>query len=237
MCRQSRTVARVIASMATRAHGVVSRKELLGAGLSERQVDYRVQTGVLLVEFPGVYRAGHRAPSVEARYMAAVKACGKGAVLSGLAAAYLFGLVKGPRARTGGDGADRAQGQGRQDTHAALGPRRHDGLAPDRGHDRAAHARRPVLIAVVRRAGPRSPRSRCAPPHNAGPGRASAEQDAERQGRRQSAPRPPRRGPRDAERTRAPLPEAAARATTAAAGHQHKGRQPTASTAAGPTTT
>jgi hypothetical protein len=27
--------------------------------------------------------------------MAAVKACGKGAVLSGLAAAYLFGLVKG----------------------------------------------------------------------------------------------------------------------------------------------
>lgn len=81
--------------MATRAHGVVSRKELLGAGLSERQVDYRVQTGVLLVEFPGVYRAGHRAPSVEARYMAAVKAGGKGAVLSGLAAAYLFGLVKG----------------------------------------------------------------------------------------------------------------------------------------------
>jgi hypothetical protein len=99
MCRQSRIAARLIASLATGAHGVVSRKELLEAGLSERQVDYRVQTGVLLVEFPGVYRAGHRAPSVEARYMAAVKACGEGAVLSGLAAAYLFGLVRGPAPR------------------------------------------------------------------------------------------------------------------------------------------
>jgi hypothetical protein len=53
----------------------------------------------LIVEFRGVYRAGHRAQSVEARYMAAVKACGKGAVLSGLAAAYLVGLVKGPAPR------------------------------------------------------------------------------------------------------------------------------------------
>jgi very-short-patch-repair endonuclease len=99
MCRQSRIAARLIASLATGAHGVVSRKELLEAGLSERQVDYRVQTGVLLVEFPGVYRAGHRAPSVEARYLAAVKACGEGAVVSGLAAAYLFGLVRGPAPR------------------------------------------------------------------------------------------------------------------------------------------
>ena len=39
---------------------------------------------------------GHRAWSVEARYMAAVKACGDGAVLSGLAAAHLLGLLKGP---------------------------------------------------------------------------------------------------------------------------------------------
>jgi very-short-patch-repair endonuclease len=43
----------------------------------------------------GVYRVGHLAPSTEARYMAAVLACGSGALLSGLAAAYLLGLVKG----------------------------------------------------------------------------------------------------------------------------------------------
>jgi len=42
-----------------------------------------------------VYRVGHRAPSVESHYLAAVRACGKDAVLSGRAAAYLWGLIKG----------------------------------------------------------------------------------------------------------------------------------------------
>jgi hypothetical protein len=42
----------------------------------------------------GVYRLGHRAPSIEASYMAAVLACGEGAVLSGLAAAFHYGIVK-----------------------------------------------------------------------------------------------------------------------------------------------
>jgi hypothetical protein len=50
----------------------------------------------LIIEFPGVYRVGHRAPSAEAHYIATVKACGEGALLSGLAAAWLWGLVKGP---------------------------------------------------------------------------------------------------------------------------------------------
>jgi hypothetical protein len=42
-----------------------------------------------------VYRVGHRAPSTEATYLAAVLAAGDGAVLSGMAAADLHGLVKG----------------------------------------------------------------------------------------------------------------------------------------------
>jgi very-short-patch-repair endonuclease len=84
-----------VAWIAGRAHGVVTREELMDAGLTRRQIAHRLRTGALLIEFPGVYRAGHRAPSTEARYMAAVKACGKGAVLSGLAAAHLFGLLKG----------------------------------------------------------------------------------------------------------------------------------------------
>ena len=73
-----------VARIAGRAHGVVTRRELLGAGLSERRVDRRIERGALIVEFPGVYRVGHRAPGVEARYMAAVKACGKEALLCGL---------------------------------------------------------------------------------------------------------------------------------------------------------
>jgi hypothetical protein len=88
-------VERGIARLAGGSHGVVTRAELSGAEVTKAKIDQRVRSGALIVEFRGVYRAGHRAPSVEARYMAAVKACGKGAVLSGLAAGYLFGLVKG----------------------------------------------------------------------------------------------------------------------------------------------
>jgi very-short-patch-repair endonuclease len=92
---QDRTAEQILARLGGRAHGVVTRREVLAAGLSERQVDRRIGRGALIVVHPGVYRVGHRAPSLEARYMAAVKAAGEGAVLSGLAAAYLFGLVKG----------------------------------------------------------------------------------------------------------------------------------------------
>ena len=56
-------------------------------------------TGALLPVHRGVYRVGHRAPSVEARYLAAVLACGEGALLSGRAAAHLYGLLKGPAPR------------------------------------------------------------------------------------------------------------------------------------------
>jgi hypothetical protein len=54
-----------------------------------------VRTGALLREHRGVYRVGHRAPSIEASYLAAVWACGEDALLSGRAAAYLFGVLKG----------------------------------------------------------------------------------------------------------------------------------------------
>jgi hypothetical protein len=73
---------------------VVTRQELLHAGISDDELRHRVQIGALIRVYPGVYRVGHRAASIEARYVAAVKACGRGAVLSGFAAAYLLGLIK-----------------------------------------------------------------------------------------------------------------------------------------------
>jgi predicted transcriptional regulator of viral defense system len=94
--QQSRTVEKELARMASRAHGVVTRAELLGAGISAKEVRQRLGTGTLIAVFRGVYRVGHTAPSVEARYLAAVLACGEGAVLSGRAAAHLWGLLKGP---------------------------------------------------------------------------------------------------------------------------------------------
>ena len=84
-----------MARIAGRQHGVVSRRDLLQAGFSPSAIDQRVRDGRLLVEFRAVYRVGHRAPSVEARYLAAVKACGDGALLYGLAAAHLYSLIKG----------------------------------------------------------------------------------------------------------------------------------------------
>jgi very-short-patch-repair endonuclease len=85
----------MIAKLASRSHGVVTRRQLLATGISSDEIAHRVRSGALLREHPGVYRVGHRAPSVEARYLAAVLACGGGALLSGRAAGHLWGLVKG----------------------------------------------------------------------------------------------------------------------------------------------
>ncbi|HEY7618560.1 MAG TPA: type IV toxin-antitoxin system AbiEi family antitoxin domain-containing protein, partial [Solirubrobacteraceae bacterium] len=85
----------MLADLAARSHGVATRAQLLAAGISTDEVGHRVRGGALIRVHRGVYRVGHRAPSVEATYLAAVWACGKGAVLSGRAAAYLWGLLKG----------------------------------------------------------------------------------------------------------------------------------------------
>jgi very-short-patch-repair endonuclease len=92
---RSGTVEQQLARIATRQHGVVTRGQLLDAGLSRENIRSRVRNGALLREHRGVYRVGHRAPNLEALYLAAVLACGKDARLSGLAAAHLYELHKG----------------------------------------------------------------------------------------------------------------------------------------------
>jgi very-short-patch-repair endonuclease len=85
-----------LARIASAQHGVVTHAQLLDAGVSPAGIQRRVRKGVLHPVYRGVYRAGHRAPSLEAGYLAAVLACGEGAVLSGRAAGHLLGLLKGP---------------------------------------------------------------------------------------------------------------------------------------------
>jgi very-short-patch-repair endonuclease len=92
---KGRTAERELARLAAGQHGVVTRAQLEGAGVTRAEIKSRVRAGSLLPVHRGVYRVGHRAPSVEARYLAAVLACGEGALLSGRAAAHLFGLLKG----------------------------------------------------------------------------------------------------------------------------------------------
>jgi very-short-patch-repair endonuclease len=94
--RPKSTTDRRIARLATRSHGVVTRAELLRAGITDAEIKHRLSFGALFPEHRGVYRVGHRAPSVEARYLAAVRACGARALLSGPAAAHLWGIAKGP---------------------------------------------------------------------------------------------------------------------------------------------
>ena len=84
-----------MARIAGSAHGVVTRTELLEAGVTPGQIKRRLRSGALLPEHLGVYRVGHRAPSVEATYLAAVLAAGGRALLTGCAAAHLWGLIKG----------------------------------------------------------------------------------------------------------------------------------------------
>jgi hypothetical protein len=85
----------VLGRIAGVSHGVVTRRELLGAGITPEEIRQRLGTGALLREYRGVYRVGHRAPSLDARYLAAVRACGEGALLSGRAAGQHWGLLNG----------------------------------------------------------------------------------------------------------------------------------------------
>lgn len=93
---RDRSVERTLALLASGAHGVHSRSALLAAGLSPEEVRRRVRRSSLLPVHRGVYRVGHRAASVEAGYLAATLAAGDGAVLSGRAAGYLLGILRGP---------------------------------------------------------------------------------------------------------------------------------------------
>jgi hypothetical protein len=89
-------VEQVLAAAVAATHGVITRAELRALGLTAEEIKQRVRRGTLLREHRGVYRVGHRAPSAEATYLAAVRACGEGAVLEGRAAAWLHGLLRGP---------------------------------------------------------------------------------------------------------------------------------------------
>ncbi|HKN94296.1 MAG TPA: type IV toxin-antitoxin system AbiEi family antitoxin domain-containing protein, partial [Thermoleophilaceae bacterium] len=95
MAAKLRTVEQRIEALASRAKGIVTREELIRADITKAQIEQRLAIGLLLPVYRGVYRVGHRAASVEASYMAAVKAGGDGTLLSGLAGGHLLRLVKG----------------------------------------------------------------------------------------------------------------------------------------------
>lgn len=85
---------RRVARIASAQHGVVSRQQLLAAGLGPRSIHHRLATGRLYSLHRGVYAVGHRALTREGTWLAAALACGDRAVISHLDAAELWGLVR-----------------------------------------------------------------------------------------------------------------------------------------------
>ena len=121
-----------LAALAARQYGVVARRQL---GFGQRAIDHRCRVGRLHRVHLGVYAVGHLGLGREARWLAAVLACGDEAVLSHRSAAALWGIRLGELFRP-------------EITAPTL--KRHPGIASHRAclaaPDRTTHLRIPVTI-------------------------------------------------------------------------------------------
>jgi very-short-patch-repair endonuclease len=86
-------VDRLIAEIAARQHGAISRAQLIAIGLSPAHVEYRLRVGRLHRIERTVYAVGHDRLVREGRWMAAVLTCGEHAVLSHRPAGALWGVA------------------------------------------------------------------------------------------------------------------------------------------------
>ena len=79
-------------ALARQQHSVVTRRQLVGLGFTAEAIDHRIERGRLHQLWRGVYAVGRREISREGELMAAVLACGDGAVLSHGSAAELWAI-------------------------------------------------------------------------------------------------------------------------------------------------
>lgn len=115
-----------MAFVAQRQHGVVTLAQLVALGLSPSAVRARVRSGRLRRLHRGVYAVTGVTPGLHLHYMAAVLACGPGAVLSHQSAAALWG-VRGSAASLVDVTAPTRAGRGREGIRVHRGGR----LAPE----------------------------------------------------------------------------------------------------------
>jgi very-short-patch-repair endonuclease len=102
----------VVQALAGRQHGVVSRAQLTSAGLTRREIGRRIEAGWLVPLHRGVYAVGHTALTRKSHLIAAVCACGPGALVGYRSAGALWGWLRSrgaievtaPRSRTKHDG-------------------------------------------------------------------------------------------------------------------------------------
>jgi hypothetical protein len=87
-----------IRELAECQHGVVAWRQLTALELDEGLLRKRITRGQLLPLYRGVFALGHRCVGIRGGWMAAVLACGPGAVLSYESAAHLWGIRGSHRA-------------------------------------------------------------------------------------------------------------------------------------------
>lgn len=75
-------------------HGIVTRRQLLRLGFGPRSIEHRVAHGRLRLVMHGVYAVGWPTLTPKRRWMAAVLACGDGALLSHRSAGALWGIAR-----------------------------------------------------------------------------------------------------------------------------------------------
>jgi len=87
-----------VAAFADQRHGVADIRQLERLGLGPGAIKHRARTGRLHRLHRGVYAVGRKTVSREGHWLAAVLACGPGAVLSHRSAAALWSLLRDSRA-------------------------------------------------------------------------------------------------------------------------------------------
>ncbi|MGI8461980.1 MAG: DUF559 domain-containing protein [Solirubrobacterales bacterium] len=91
--RNTRRLERALSALADRQDGIVDDADLFGLGFSRDQVKYRLALGRLHRIHPGVYAVGRRRLTREGVWLAAVRACGPGALLGYRSAGAKYGTV------------------------------------------------------------------------------------------------------------------------------------------------
>lgn len=81
---------RRLSAVAARQYGVITRSQVLAAGIGDTGIEERIRTGRLLRLHRGVFAVGHRELRRQGHWLAAVMACGPGAVLSHASAGALW---------------------------------------------------------------------------------------------------------------------------------------------------
>jgi very-short-patch-repair endonuclease len=89
-------VERAIVALAELQSGVVGRRQLRGLGLSDRQIDKRIEMGWLIPILHGVYAVGHRPRLLRGWHQAALLAAGDRSALSHRSAGAHWGMTKAP---------------------------------------------------------------------------------------------------------------------------------------------